>query len=267
METAIKHTQGTALKGRKFDSIEEQNAWLAHWEERWAAPRIHGRKKRQVLAMFLEEKPHLRPLPSRASASSAGDPHTVDDAGLVQVEGSYYAALPRRHRANVTVRIYEREIEILDEQGQMLRRHPSSTKGPLRDAKEDRIFNPSRETARLSARWPRSVPLPRARPRDLRALRPARAEGDLRPVELTAPLCEARTSSGRAERVLTLSQPSYHALKRILERTAVETERRCRRARAADRPARTSAASRNTTPSSKALNTASTIRRAIPRKP
>ncbi len=29
-----------------------------------------------------------------------------------------------------------------------------------------------------------------------------------------------------AKRVLTLSQPSYHALKRILERNAVETERR-----------------------------------------
>jgi len=29
-----------------------------------------------------------------------------------------------------------------------------------------------------------------------------------------------------AKRVLTLSQPSYHALKRILERSAVETERR-----------------------------------------
>ncbi len=63
VENAIKHTQSTALKGRKFESIEEQNAWLTHWEERWAAPRIHGRKKRQVMQMFLEEKPHLRPLP------------------------------------------------------------------------------------------------------------------------------------------------------------------------------------------------------------
>ncbi len=60
VENAIQHTQATALKGRKFDSIEEQNAWLAHWEERWAAPRIHGRKKRQVLAMFAEEKPALK---------------------------------------------------------------------------------------------------------------------------------------------------------------------------------------------------------------
>ena len=65
VENAIQHTQSTALKGRKFDSIEEQNTWLAHWEERWAAPRIHGRKKRQVLAMFAEEKPALK--------ASAGD--------------------------------------------------------------------------------------------------------------------------------------------------------------------------------------------------
>ena len=62
--SAIQHTQSTALKGRRFESIEEQNAWLAHWEERWAAPRIHGRKKRQVLEMFAEEKPALRPLPA-----------------------------------------------------------------------------------------------------------------------------------------------------------------------------------------------------------
>ena len=63
VENAIQHTQGTALKGRHFESLEAQNDWLAHWEERWAAPRIHGRKKRQVLEMFLEEKEALRQLP------------------------------------------------------------------------------------------------------------------------------------------------------------------------------------------------------------
>ena len=66
VENAIQHTQSTALKGRKFESIEEQNAWLAHWEERWAAPRIHGRKKRQVLAMFTEEKPRAARAAGRA---------------------------------------------------------------------------------------------------------------------------------------------------------------------------------------------------------
>ena len=63
VENAVKYTQDTALKGRRFDSIEAQNDWLMHWEERWAAPRIHGRAKRQVDEMFKEEKPYLEPLP------------------------------------------------------------------------------------------------------------------------------------------------------------------------------------------------------------
>lgn len=61
VESAIQHTQATALKGRRFDSIEAQNEFLAHWETNWAAKRIHGRAKRQVEAMFQEERAHLKP--------------------------------------------------------------------------------------------------------------------------------------------------------------------------------------------------------------
>src|SRR5690606_3249406 len=39
VESAIGHTQATALKGRRFESIDEQNAFLEHWEARWAASR------------------------------------------------------------------------------------------------------------------------------------------------------------------------------------------------------------------------------------
>ena len=106
VENAIKHTQNTALKGRKFDSIEDQNAWLAHWEERWAAPRIHGRKKRQVLQMFQEEKPHLQPLPLEGFRFFRQETRTVDDAGSCRWTARYYAALPaplysRSHRAHL----------------------------------------------------------------------------------------------------------------------------------------------------------------------
>ena len=44
-------------------TLEEAQAYLDHWEERWADTRIHGTTKRQVAAMFAEEKPHLAPLP------------------------------------------------------------------------------------------------------------------------------------------------------------------------------------------------------------
>jgi hypothetical protein len=94
VERAIQHTQDTALKGRQFDSIEAQNAHLAHWEESWAAPRIHGRKKRQVLALFEEEKPHLKPLPLEGFRYFHQETRTVDDAGLIVIEQKYYPALP-----------------------------------------------------------------------------------------------------------------------------------------------------------------------------
>ncbi|MBK7235091.1 MAG: IS21 family transposase [Sterolibacteriaceae bacterium] len=63
VENAIQHTQATALAGRRFESIEAQNAFLMHWEEKWAAQRIHGRAKRQVEEMFQEERAHLKALP------------------------------------------------------------------------------------------------------------------------------------------------------------------------------------------------------------
>lgn len=153
VENAIRHTQTTALKGRRFESIEAQNAWLAHWEERWAALRIHGRKKRQVLEMYHEEKPHLKPLPEQGFRYFKQETRTVDDAALVQIESSYYAALPARPNSEVTVRIYEHEIEILDLHGQVLRRHAkASRKGTFAIHDGDRLFNPSRETSRLLVR-------------------------------------------------------------------------------------------------------------------
>ena len=153
VESAIGHTQATALKGKKFETIDAQNVWLMHWEERWAAPRIHGRKKRQVLEMFLEEKPHLLPLPAIGFRYFLQEARTVDDSGLVQVKGSYYSALPAKLYSTVRVRIYDNELEILDLDGLVFRRHElSSRKGAFAIPPEDRIFNPSRETGRLLAR-------------------------------------------------------------------------------------------------------------------
>jgi transposase len=153
VESAIQHTQATALKGRKFDSIEAQNTWLAHWEERWAALRIHGRKKRQVLEMFQEERSWLRALPAEGMRYFEQSVRTVDDAGLVQVDRAYYAALPAAPRSEVTVRKYEHSIEILDAAGQVLRRHEKAARqGAYAMEQSDRLFNPSRETARVLAK-------------------------------------------------------------------------------------------------------------------
>jgi hypothetical protein len=148
VENAIQHTQGTALKGRQFETIEEQNEWLMHWEERWAAPRIHGRMKRQVQAMFEEEKPYLKTLPLQSVRYFKQGKRTVWDDGCIQIKSAYYTALPAPLYSQVIVRIYDREIEILDPKTLfVLRRHPRSHRpGSVLMKEEDRIFNPSRET-------------------------------------------------------------------------------------------------------------------------
>jgi len=154
VENAVKHTQGTALKGRRFDSIEAQNDWLMHWEERWAAPRIHGRAKRQVAEMFREEKPYLEPLPLAPFRYFEQAKRTVYDDGTIQVDNAYYAAAPARLHSKVVVRIYDDQIEILDPgRMEVIRRHQRSRRpGSVLMRPEERIFNPSRETDRLLAR-------------------------------------------------------------------------------------------------------------------
>ena len=227
VERAIQHTQDTALKGRQFDSIEDQNAHLARWEERWAAPRIHGRKKRQVLALFEEEKPYLKPLPLEGFRYFDQEKRTVDDAGLVVIDQKYYPALPAPLYSEVTVRIYEHEVEILDEHGQLLRRHEKkAARGKYELPAEDRLFNPSRETARLIGKAIKIGPQTAQLARDIfaRLGRP----GQKAIYGLTnLPRHHGREDIERAcEQVLKLSRPSYQALKRILERNTAAKEAR-----------------------------------------
>jgi len=63
VESGVGHAQKTPLKGMRFESLQEAQAYLDQWESRWADTRIHGTTKRQVAAMFAEEKSFLLPLP------------------------------------------------------------------------------------------------------------------------------------------------------------------------------------------------------------
>ena len=225
VENAIQHTQGTALKGRKFDSLEAQNAHLAQWEERWAAQRIHGRKKRQVLAMFAEERPFLKALPAERFKFFKQETRTVDDSGLVQVRGSYYAALPAPLHTRVAVRIYQREIEILDEQGAVLRRHEKAArKGAFVLAEEDRIFNPSRETARLITKIAKLGPSCEKLAREIFARLGRPGQKAIYGLANLARHYSREEIEAACAKVLTLGTPSYQALKRILERRSAAVE-------------------------------------------
>jgi transposase len=151
VENAIQHTQSTALKGRRFASIEEQNDFLEHWETHWAAQRIHGSAKRQVEAMFQEERPLLKPLPLQGFQYFVESGRTVYDDTCVRVDHSSYAARPARIGSRVLVRVFEHHLEIRDSQTQaLLRTHPLAARlGSVILPNEERLFNPSRETRRI----------------------------------------------------------------------------------------------------------------------
>jgi len=154
VENAIGHTQATALKGRRFESIEAQNAYLLHWEQKWAALRIHGRAKRQVEEMFQEERAHLKALPLEGFRYFEEGTRTVGDDTTIQVDSAWYAARPARIGSKVLIRLYERELEIRDLHTlALIRRHPRATrKGELQLPDAERLFNPSRQTHQLLAR-------------------------------------------------------------------------------------------------------------------
>jgi transposase len=151
VENAIGHTQATALKGRRFESIEEQNEHLEHWEKKWAAPRIHGSARRQVEAMFQEERPHLLALPLLGMHYFTEEQRTVYDDTCIRVDHSSYAARPAPIGSLVLVRLFEHRLEIRDLKTQaLLRTHARVDRpGTVVLPDEERLFNPSRETKRI----------------------------------------------------------------------------------------------------------------------
>lgn len=148
VENAIGHTQSTALKGKRFASLEAQNEHLEHWETKWAAPRIHGSERRQVQAMFEEERAYLQPLPARPMEYFRDEQRTVCDDGCVRVAHSSYAARPAPIGSTVLVRIFEHRLDIRDLSTQaLLRTHTKAQRpGTVVLPDDERVFNPSRET-------------------------------------------------------------------------------------------------------------------------
>ncbi len=140
VESAVGHTQETGLKGKRFESDDDQNAHLHHWGERWAATRIHGTTKRQVRAMFEEEKPFLQPLPTARFEYYRILQRTVHFDGHIEVDGAYYSAPPRFAGHKLPVHVGRLWLRILDPATQQcIREHPIALyKGHRRTHDADR---------------------------------------------------------------------------------------------------------------------------------
>jgi transposase len=92
VERGGNYLKDNALKGRRFDSLEELDAFLKHWNRTIARLRIHGRTRQQVYTHFLEvEKPALKPLPAERFSFFKVSTRIVHPDGHVEVDLAYYA--------------------------------------------------------------------------------------------------------------------------------------------------------------------------------
>jgi transposase len=148
VESGVGHTQRTPLKGLRFESLEEAQAYLDRWEQRWADTRIHGTTKRQVAAMFAEEKPTLLPLPLEPFRYYQYGERIVHLDGCVEVEAAYYGAPPGWIGRVLRVQWDELYVRLLDPKtGQLLREHVRQKRGWYRIKEED---HPKRTPLRTS---------------------------------------------------------------------------------------------------------------------
>jgi transposase len=113
VERGGNYLKDNALKGRRFDSLEELDTFLKHWNRTIARVRIHGRTRKQVYTHFLEvEKPALKPLPAERFSFFKVSTRIVHPDGYVEVDWAYYAVPDRLLGEEVRVHWDERLVKI-----------------------------------------------------------------------------------------------------------------------------------------------------------
>jgi len=153
VESGVGHAQKTPLKGMRFESPQEAQAYLDHWETHWADTRIHGTTKRQVAAMFAEERPALLPLPVEPFRYYQYGERTVHLDGCVEVEAAYYGAPPGWIGRRVSVQWDIRHVRLLNPStGQLLREHLRHARGGHRIQDQDRPKHTPMGTLQLLGR-------------------------------------------------------------------------------------------------------------------
>ena len=159
VEAAVGHAQKTPLRGLRFERLDDGQAYLDRWEQRWADTRIHGTTKRQVAAMFAEERPALGPLPLEPFRYYQYGRRNVHLDGCVEVAAAYYSAPPGWIGRPVDVQWNDAHVRLLDPStGQLLREHLRAPRGWHRIADPDRPARTPPKTLALLAAAKRAGP-------------------------------------------------------------------------------------------------------------
>jgi transposase len=133
VESGIKYVKHNGLKGRRFTSLEEQNAYLRHWEATVADTRVHGTTRKQVGTFFEQhERAALIPLPVAPFANFQEGRRTVHRDGHVEVARAYYSVPPEYLNREVWVRWDARVVRIFNNRMEQIALHCRQERGRFR---------------------------------------------------------------------------------------------------------------------------------------
>jgi len=107
------YVKSNALKGRRFNSLAEQNQHLRHWNRTIARLRIHGTTRRQVFTHYEEtDKKALQPLAAEPFPIFERGTRTVHPDGHVEVDGAFYPVAAHLLGVEVEVRWDARLVRV-----------------------------------------------------------------------------------------------------------------------------------------------------------
>jgi len=130
VEAAVKYAQNNAVKGRSFESLAAQNAFLAEWERTTADTRIHGTTRQQVGRLFeTVERMALQPLPASLFPVFEEAPRTVHRDGYVEFKRAYYSVPPEYVGRQVWVRQESRLLRIHNTRREQIALHALAEPG------------------------------------------------------------------------------------------------------------------------------------------
>lgn len=132
VESSVKYVKNNGLKGRTFESLAEQNAFLCDWERSVADQRIHGTTKQQVAALFEAERACLLPLPADRFPCYREAQRAVHRDGHVEVAGAFYSAPPEYVGRRVWVRWDGRLVRLYNDAFEQVALHATAEPGRFR---------------------------------------------------------------------------------------------------------------------------------------
>jgi len=133
VESGVKYTQDNGLKGRLFESLESQNAYLRQWNATIAFLRKHGTTKRVVAESFEIEAMDLKPIPQETFSFFRLARCRVHSDAFIEVDSSYYMAPSHLIGEDVTVHWNANKVEIYHN-NKLLVTHPKVQPGVFQRA-------------------------------------------------------------------------------------------------------------------------------------